>query len=171
MLPAALTERLQGLISRGHSRAKPPLALLGFIGTSPNGILDSGVLPRTTGPSIWGRGRGWSCRFVLMLSVLFRAAFSIRKFPPRGFAPIDALGCRSAVGTRAEGPRGPGMDLPLPDGPTLPPLLLNIRAKNLYELKTRGLGVSSLPDFSQPGPPRAKAGGTRPPREDPIFEP
>jgi hypothetical protein len=32
MPPAALTERLQGLISRG--RAKPTLALLGFIGTS-----------------------------------------------------------------------------------------------------------------------------------------
>jgi hypothetical protein len=30
----------------------------------------------------------WSCRFVLMLSVLFRAAFLIRTFPPRGFAPI-----------------------------------------------------------------------------------
>ena len=42
---------------------------------------------------------------------------------------------------------------PLPDGPTLPPLLLNTRAKNLYELKTRGvLGVFSFCDLLEERP-------------------
>jgi hypothetical protein len=43
-----------------------------------------------------------------MLSVLFRAAFSIRKFPPRGFAPIARDDRALVVGLL-----GRGMDDPL----------------------------------------------------------
>src|SRR5262249_60153428 len=59
----------------------------------------------------------WSCRFVLMLSTLFRAAFSIRTFPPRGFAPIardDRALVLGLLGHR--GRVGLGWTSPLPDG-------------------------------------------------------
>jgi len=79
----------------------------------------------------------WGCRFVPMLSVLFRAAFSIRKFPPRGFAPIARDDRALVVGLLgAEGPRGLGMATPRAAWTGQPPLLVikvcqnYIRSKN-----------------------------------------
>src|SRR6516164_125716 len=58
---------------------------------------------------------------VLMLSALLRRLFLVRAFRRALQIAVGSLPARRKGGTRAEGPRGPGMDLPLPDGPTLPP--------------------------------------------------
>jgi hypothetical protein len=80
---------------------------------------------------------------------------SRRRFSFRVFLSLDLvsrgtplLTCRnlSGMGGRAH---GLGMAIPPGDGPAGGLPLLITRAKNLYDLKTCGLGISSFSDFPQ----------------------
>src|SRR5262245_44718301 len=77
-------------------------------------------------------------RCVNVLSALLRQPFSDRGFRRADLRRSQCADVALRDGTRVEGPRGFGMDTPGPLGPALPPLLLNTRAKNLFDLKTRG---------------------------------
>src|SRR5262245_29772955 len=71
---AALAERPQQPISRARSLAHPPLALPGFIGTSPSGIL------------------GFGGRQVAELGLLTGSATSFRLQPPRAARGSAVIG-------------------------------------------------------------------------------
>ena len=126
------------------SLAKPTLARPGFIGTSSRlhevrlGFLvaqssrDEKEMPHGQAP--------WSCRFVLMLSTLFRAAFPVRAFRHADLRRSRVMIVRLLSGYWGRRARvGLGWPSPGPLGPALPLPLLITRAKNLYELKTRGV--------------------------------
>src|SRR5262249_48512064 len=83
----------------------------------------------------------WSCRVVLMLSALFRAAFSIRKFLRNELRRSLSRAARRIGPLAAEGARGHGMDDPLV-GMAKAPLntLIEVCKKSVGAENSRGAG-------------------------------
>src|SRR5215831_1798190 len=109
----------------------------------------AGGLPVCTGPDFKKKKKKDRGKSAGQASTRNRSFRHSRRFPERHswFQRFSRSNLRRSQcadvalrdGTRVEGPRGFGMDTPGPLGPALPPLLLNTRAKNLFDLKTRGL--------------------------------
>ena len=128
MARAALAEAAYGAISRARSPVKPTLALPGFIAllrVSTSSCSVSSWFNRAAMKKRCPWPPSWSCRFVLMLSALFRAAFSIRKFLRNELRRSLSRAARRIGPLVAEGARGHGMDDPLGGMAKAPCLSIN----------------------------------------------